>query len=167
MEFAIISDIHDSLENLKRTISILQEKKINTIICCGDFCSPFIVKELGSSGMEVHAVFGNNDGDRFNIHQIATEYSNLKIYGEYIGDTNNQLIIDGVKIGVTHYPFYAHTMVKTNWYDAVFFGHTHQYHKQKFGRALYLNPGEIAGVFGKPSFVIYDTTTRGSEQIFI
>ncbi len=167
MEFAIISDIHDHLDNLKRTISILKDRKIETIVCCGDFCSPFVAKELGASGMEVHAVFGNNDGDRFNIQRVASEFPNLKIYGEYIGDTSNPLVIDGVKIGVTHYPFYAHTMVKTNWYDAVFFGHTHEYYKQKFGRALYLNPGEIAGLFGKASFVIYDTENRGSEQILL
>lgn len=167
MEFAIISDIHDNLKNLNTSLSIIKERNIDTVICCGDFCSPFIAKALGESGLTVHAVFGNNDGDRFNIQKIASQYPNLKIYGEYIGDTDNLLILDGVKIGVTHYPFYAHTMVKTNWYDAVFFGHTHQYHKQKFGRALYMNPGEIAGVFGQASFVIYNTTDRGSEQILI
>ncbi len=167
MEFAIISDIHDNLTNLKASLSIINDRNIDTIICCGDFCSPFVIHELGKSNLTVHAVFGNNDGDRFNIQKIAAEYPNLNIHGEYIGDMENQLILDGVKIGVTHYPFYAHTMIKTNWYDAVFFGHTHQYHKQKFGRALYMNPGEIAGIFGPASFAIYNTSERGSEQILL
>lgn len=167
MEFGIISDIHDNLNNLTKALTILKEKNINDLIFCGDFCSPFVIHELGKSQMNVYAVFGNNDGDRFHIQQNAAQYPNIKIYGEYIGDLDNQLVLDGVKIGVTHYPFYAHTMIKTNWYDCVFFGHTHQYHKQKFGNGLLLNPGEIAGLFGKASFAIYNTTERGSEQIFI
>ncbi len=165
MEFAIISDIHDRLDRLNQCLTILKDRGINTLIFCGDFCSPFVIKTLGESGITVHAVFGNNDGDRFNITLQAKKFHNLHLYGEYIGDTENILTLDGLKIGVTHYPFYAQTMVKTGWYDAVFFGHTHKQHKQKYGKALLMNPGEIAGVFGAPSFAIYDTQYQTSEFV--
>jgi hypothetical protein len=83
---------------------------------------------------------------------MAVNFPQIKIYGEFIGDLDTQLVLDGIKIGVTHYPFYAHTMIKTGWFDCVFFGHTHKYHKQKFGSGLFMNPGEIAGLFGEASF---------------
>jgi len=127
----------------------------------------FCNQRLGGSNLNVYIVFGNNDGDRFNMTRLAEQYPNIKIFGEYIGDEDNPLVLDGVKFGVSHFPFYAKTMVKTGWYDAVFFGHSHQYHKQKFGKSLYLNPGEVAGIFNEPTFAIYDTEFLGSEKILI
>ncbi len=165
MQIAIVSDIHDNLTHLDTVFTYCRERNINHLICCGDFCSPFVVRAFGESGLIVHAVFGNNDGDRFQCQRVAQNYPQVTLHGEYIGDDDCLLNIDGIRIGVTHYPFYAKTMVKTGWYDAVFFGHTHHYHKQKYGPALLLNPGELAGIFNAPSFAVYDTELRGSEKI--
>ncbi len=165
MEIAIVSDIHDNTQNLNVFLDYCEAHDIGHIICCGDFCSPFIISAFGESGIETHLVFGNNDGDRSNITRLAMEYDNLHLHGEYIGSEDNLLVIDGVRIGVSHYPFYAKTMVKTGWYDAVFFGHSHLFHKQKFGNALLLNPGELAGIFNAASFAVYDTEFRGCEKV--
>lgn len=165
MQIAIVSDIHDNLTHLEAVLKYCKEHEITQMICCGDFCSPFVAKKLGESGLQVDAVFGNNDGDRFQISQISQLFPNIKLHGEYIGDEDCLMVLDGVRIGVTHYPFYAKTMVKTGWYDAVFYGHTHEFHKQKYGQALLLNPGEVAGIFNAPSFAVYDTHLRGSEKI--
>ena len=167
MEIAIVSDIHDNLKNLNAVLDTCETRNIEHMICCGDLCSPFVISALGESNLNVYIVFGNNDGDRFNMTRLAEQYPNIKIFGEYIGDEDNPLVLDGVKFGVSHFPFYAKTMIKTGWYDAVFFGHSHQYHKQKFGKSLYLNPGEVAGIFNEPTFAIYDTEFLGSEKILI
>lgn len=167
MEIAIVSDIHDNLKNLNAVLDRCESRNIEHMICCGDLCSPFVISALGESNLNVYIVFGNNDGDRFNMTRLAEQYPNIKIFGEYIGDEDNPLVLDGVKFGVSHFPFYAKTMIKTGWYDAVFFGHSHQYHKQKFGKSLYLNPGEVAGIFNEPTFAIYDTEFLGSEKILI
>ncbi|MFN5890212.1 MAG: YfcE family phosphodiesterase [Bacteroidota bacterium] len=167
MEIAILSDIHDNLKNLDWTLSFLTSRNISHAIFCGDFCSPFVINSLGKSGIEVHAVLGNNDGDRFNIQKNAQNFPNIHLYGEYFGDENNIVVLDSVRFGCTHYHFYAKTMVKTGWYDVVCFGHSHQQHKQKFGNALLINPGEIAGNFSSPSFAIYDTDLRSSNFIAI
>ena len=165
MIIGVLSDIHDSLPNLEKALNRFSAEKAEALIFCGDFCSPFAAKMLGSFGVPVHTVFGNNDGDRFHIQQVCAGFSNMKFYGEYIGDLDSQLVLDGLKIGVSHYPFYAKTMIKTGWYDCVFFGHSHQAEKQKFGNALLLNPGEVAGCFGKSSIGIIDSTNRSSAII--
>jgi len=167
MEIAIVSDIHDHLTHLNMVFDICESREIEHIICCGDLCSPFVISALGESNLNVYLVFGNNDGDRFNMTKLAQEYPNIRIYGEFIGDEDNILILDSVRIGVSHYPFYAKTMVKTGWYDAVFYGHSHRYEKQKFGKALLLNPGEVAGIFNAPSFAVYDTEFKGCEKVEI
>lgn len=167
MEIAIISDIHDHVENLNKAIEKIKAQNIEHGIVCGDLCSPFIIKILGESGINFHLVFGNNDGDRYQIQKMSQNYPNIIIHGEYVGDEDDLLQFDGLNFGVTHYPFYAKTMVKTGWYDAVFFGHTHKYHKQKYGKSLFMNPGEIAGIFEQPGFVIYDTEYQSSERVML
>lgn len=163
MIIGVLSDIHDNLENLNKALEFLNQKSVDALIFCGDFCSPFAARILAESGKEVHAVFGNNDGDKFNIVNAVKSHPKFHLHGEYIGDENNPLKLDGVRIGVTHYPFYAKPMAKTGWYDAVFYGHSHKSDKQKFGNCLMLNPGEIAGVFGPPSLALLDTSLRSSE----
>jgi putative phosphoesterase len=165
MQIAILSDVHDNLKALEKALTQIQAKRITDLVFCGDFCAPFSARMMAESGLNIHAVFGNNDGDRFLIAQVAQQHPNLKLYGEYIGDEGQELLIDGQSFGVTHYPFYAKTMVKTGWYDAVFFGHSHLVHRQKFGPSLLLNPGEIAGQMGASTFALYDTQLRSSEII--
>lgn len=166
MIFGVLSDIHDNLQNLATALEKMKEKGVTEIICCGDMCAPFAAVKLAECGMPVHAVLGNNDGDRFLIMQKTQGFPDFKIYGEYIGDTDSFLTLDGVRIGVTHYPFYAKPLAKTGWYDCVFYGHNHKADKQKFGNCLMLNPGEIAGIFGQPSFAIYNTALKSSEIIY-
>ncbi|MFZ9969767.1 MAG: metallophosphoesterase [Bacteroidia bacterium] len=165
MQFAILSDVHDNLPQLEKALEQLLQRGIQELVFCGDFCAPFSARLMAQSGLNVHAVFGNNDGDRYQIARIAEEYPRLRLYGEYIGDEGQVLELGGQKFGVTHYPFYAKAMVKTGWYDAVFFGHSHQVHRQKFGPSLLLNPGEIAGLMGPSTYALYETELRSSEII--
>lgn len=165
MIIGVLSDIHDNLKNLGKALELLEQHNAQELIFCGDFCAPFAAKMLAESGKKVHAVFGNNDGDRFTIQNMVKEFPGFHLYSEYIGDELNPLKIDGIRIGVTHYPFYAKPMAKTGWYDAVFYGHSHKSDKQKFGNCLMLNPGEIGGIFGQPGFALFDTSLRSSEII--
>lgn len=167
MKIAIISDVHDNLDNLGKVLDYCEDNDITRLICCGDFCSPFVISALGESDIHVYAVFGNNDGDRFAMKAIAENYPKIQLFGEYIGEESNVLIIDGLNFGATHYEFYARTMAKTGWYEAVFYGHTHAYHKQKYGSSLLMNPGEVAGLFNEASFAVFDTETRGSQKVII
>lgn len=165
MLIGVISDVHDQLSNLERALKRFEQEGVSEIIFCGDFCAPFSAKMMAQTGLPVHAIFGNNDGDRFTIARVTSGFDNVKLYGEYIGDLDSQLVLDGLKVGVTHYPYYAKPMIKTGWYDCVFFGHSHKAEKQKFGHNLLLNPGEVAGLFGKPSLAIIDTQVRSSVII--
>lgn len=165
MIIGVLSDIHDNMKNLEIALEKLNARKADEIIFCGDFCSPFAARRLAETDLPVHAVFGNNDGDRFNIQRVTASFPKFRLYGEYIGDTDNQLVLDGVKFGVTHYPYYAKPMIKTGWYDCVLYGHNHKADKQLFAGNLMMNPGEIAGVFGPPGFAILDTRLKSSELV--
>ena len=60
---------------------------------------------------------------------------------------------------------YARGFVASGQCDAAFFGHTHEFYEERIGDALVLNPGELLGLKGRPSFCVYDTETRQYERI--
>ncbi|HMQ51998.1 MAG TPA: metallophosphoesterase [Anaerolineae bacterium] len=162
MLIGVFSDVHDNLANLRKALDAFKLAGVESLIFCGDFCSPIPSRVMGAEFEgDIHVVFGNGDGDRFMIANIAkTQYPNLKLHGEYA-----ELEFNGVKIAVTHYPFYAKALARTGDYRAVFSGHTHQQTEERIGDCLWLNPGEILGWQGPPTCAIYNTDSHTAEII--
>ncbi len=162
MLIGVFSDVHDNIDNLQRALDVFNDCRVSTLVFCGDFCSAIPVGVMGE-GFEgdIHVVFGNNDGDRLQISAVAQgQYPNLKLHGEYAA-----LELDGAKIAVTHYPFYAQALARTGDYQAVFSGHTHEPAEERFGDCLWLSPGEVMGWTGEPTVAIYDTETNTGKII--
>ncbi|MCD6367649.1 MAG: YfcE family phosphodiesterase, partial [Candidatus Aenigmarchaeota archaeon] len=68
MKILVISDTHDNIPNLEKVRNISNEEiKPEMVIHCGDIVSPFMIDELSGFNSDVHVVFGNNDGDVFNL----------------------------------------------------------------------------------------------------
>lgn len=164
MLIGVFSDVHDNLDNLHAALKLFNSRGVEALIYCGDFCSPIPSRVMGQEfNGDIHVVFGNGDGDRFAISNIAkTQYPNLKLHGEHA-----ELELGGVKIAVTHYPFYAQALARTGDYHAVFSGHTHERHEERFGDCLWVNPGEILGWRGQPTCAIYNTTTNTAEIVAV
>lgn len=161
MQIGIFSDVHDHLAHLGAALHRFEERGLTTLIFCGDFCSPIPARHLARFEGTVHGVFGNGDGDRFAIERIAQQGGGrLVLHGEYA-----ELTLGGVPVAVTHYPFYARALARTGDYRAVFSGHTHERHAERFGECLWVNPGEVLGWKGTPSCAVYDAATH--EATFI
>jgi len=162
MLIGVFSDVHDNLQNLKKALNLFNQRGVEALIFCGDFCSPIPSRAMGAGfAGDIHVVFGNGDGDRFAIAGVAkNQYPNLKLHGEHA-----ELELGGRKIAATHYPLYAQAMARTGDYDAVFSGHTHQMHQEKIGDCLWVNPGEIMGWKGAPTCAIYDTAANTIEIV--
>ncbi|TCC93698.1 metallophosphoesterase [Pedobacter frigiditerrae] len=159
MLIGIFSDVHDNLENLKRTLLFFNSRQISTLIFCGDFCSPIPARLMGAFEGEIHCVFGNGDGDRFTISKFANnEFKNLKLHGEHA-----ELNFGNAKIAVTHYPLYGKALASTGDYNAVFSGHTHEKSEERINDCLWVNPGEIMGWKGTPTCAIYNTETNAVD----
>ena len=164
MLIGVFSDIHDNLGNLHKAMKIFNDRNVETLIFCGDFCSPIPSRVMAAefSG-DIHVVFGNGDGDRFTISSIAkNQFPNLKLHGEHA-----ELELGGAKIAVTHYPLYAQALARTGDYQAVFSGHTHTQTEERIGDCLWLNPGEVLGWQGSPSCAIYNTVSNTAEVILL
>jgi putative phosphoesterase len=164
MLIGVFSDVHDNLGNLQKVIDIFKARDVEALIFCGDFCSPIPARAMADAFKgDIHCVFGNGDGDRFSISNAAhSQYPNLKLHGEHA-----ELEFAGVEVAVTHYPFYAQALARTGDYRAVFSGHTHQRHEERFGDCLWVNPGEVLGWKGPASAAVYNTKTNAVEYVKI
>lgn len=163
MIIGVCSDIHDNLENLRKMMTIYEERQVEAIVFCGDFCSPIPSRVITAEFKgDIHCVFGNGDGDRFLIAGVAKQNPHLKLYGQHA-----VVDFDGVKVAATHYPFYANALARTGDYQAVFSGHTHKANIERFGDCLNLNPGEVMGFTGEASCAVYETVKNEAEIILI
>ena len=83
MKIGIISDSHDNIWNLNRVLKELKTLKVESLIHCGDFSAPFVLKELDMLGIPVHGVFGNVDSDHFEMAKLSfTQLKNITLYGD-------------------------------------------------------------------------------------
>lgn len=159
MKIAILSDTHDQIWQIDQALS--QMSRADVIIHCGDLCSPFVIRHLaaGSGGRPVHVVWGNNDGDPRLITQVASAFPFVSLHGQFA-----ELVLDGVRIAVNHYPEIARPLAHSGLYDLVCYGHDHTAHEERIGGCILLNPGEILGMKGPRTFAWFDTVLR--EVVF-
>jgi putative phosphoesterase len=159
MKLGIISDTHDNVWRLEEAFQYL--KGVEEILHCGDLISPFMVHRLGKglAGIPVHLVWGNNDGDRRAVSAATALYPEIQIYGEFA-----EIELEGLRIAIIHYPEIARGLAKGESYDLVCYGHDHTAHQETIGNTLLLNPGEVMGLKGTASLVIYDTKTKIAEK---
>ena len=160
MQIAILSDIHDNLPALRRALEKCQGA--DALICCGDLCSPFVARELGTGfDRPTHIVFGNNDGDPFRIASNAARFPQIQLHGEYV-----ELDLGGKSFAINHFDNIGRALTRGGVFDVVCFGHNHKFEITHAGRTLVINPGEIfGGLTGHSTFVLYDTATGETTRV--
>lgn len=161
MLIAVMSDSHDNIWNLRDALAIIKKRNAEMIIHCGDFIAPFMLAELDQGGIPVHGVFGNNDGDKY----LLTKFSLTSLTSITLYDPVGLFEVDGFKIGFTHHGIVGEGLAAGGNFNLVCFGHSHEYFFKKIGRTILLNPGEIMGKNGFPSFCLVDTNTAKIEKI--
>lgn len=158
MKIGIISDTHDHIELTRKALQKIEELGCAVLIHCGDFCAPFMIKELAEFSGEVHCCFGNTN-DKPTSEKVAKE-EGVNLYGD-IGEIE----MDGKKIVFNHFPEKAEELAASGKYDLVLHGHTHETRQEKVGDTWLINPGEIMGWRGASTFAIYDTVENSIEII--
>lgn len=171
MKITIISDTHDNVANLKKAVTVIKAEKIKIIIHCGDIFKPETIKEgLKDFDGKIHLIFSPADASFSGIPEDSfQQLSSVKVFEEF-----GEITIDRKKIAFCHFPEIARQLAFSQKYNMVFYGHTHKPweemidtpHQNKFGRrqeTRLVNPGNLAGIFYKPTFAIYDTKTDKLE----
>ena len=162
MRIAILSDSHDNIWKLDIALPILRSAEI--VLHCGDIISPFMIRRLisGLGAMPIHIVWGNNDGDKRLLSQIALRENNVQIHGDF-----GLLDFNGFKVAIVHYPELARSLAESKLYDMVCYGHDHIAYESLVGNTLLINPGELMGLNGRSTIAIYDTKSKSVEIVDI
>lgn len=155
-KIAIFSDSHDQIQNLESALQAAHTAGAEALLHCGDLCAPFMLARMAQkfSG-PIHVVFGNNDGDGRLLQTIAAQYPHVKLYGIY-----TEVTIANRTIGLIHYPEPAQRIAQSGQLDLVCYGHNHQKKHEQIGRCHLVNPGELLGMYGAPTWGLYDTVSH-------
>lgn len=162
MKIGVLSDTHDQGENIRQAVDIFNTQRVQLVLHCGDWVSPFTLAFYKDLRAPIKGVFGNNDGDRF-YHLKYVERYGLAIQLE---ERILKLTIDTRKIFVYHgdYGEVTDALVESGKYDAVFHGHTHQHVNKQVKNTLSLNPGTLMPFTDEKiqgaSIAIYETKSN-------
>ncbi len=161
MIIGVISDTHDHLANIRKAVSLFSTRGAEVILHGGDFCSPFTLPEfkpLTDAGVKMHAIFGNNDGDRMMLARRGEGFCTFRD-GTYV------LSLGGKRIVLLHYPDVAEDLFKAGTFDLVIYGHNHQARIEGAARKL-LNPGTCSGYLtDKATVALVDTSDMATEIV--
>lgn len=153
MKIAIISDTHDNLENLSKFLDFAKKEKIELLIHCGDVTNDYTLKEIEKKFPgEIFLSLGNGDVKE----SLLAAVKKTKIF-ENLG----KIEIEKLKIGFCHQIF--KTKFQYQDYDFFFFGHTHYPSLWQAKNCILANPGNLAGIFFKATFALFDSKTKKIE----
>lgn len=160
MKIAIISDIHDNNERFLEIIEFTKKDKISKCVCCGDVTSINTLNTISESFKKIYLAFGNADYD------IKMK---VELIPENIEWDENLLEfkIRNLKCATIHNSWTAKKIAENEKYDYIFSGHSHAPWAEKIGGTTIINPGEVCGREGKPSFAIFDTKTNKANLILL
>lgn len=160
MKVAIVSDSHDRIDHLEWAIAEAHKRGVKRLFHCGDLISPFMVLTLAKFQGPVELIFGNNRGDVFLLCKLLRDYPQITLHGE-----EAFLEVEGLKIAMVHYPKVAEKLARSGEFHYVFCGHTHKLKVWEIEKTLIINPGELMGKEGPPSFVVLDLVSGTYEII--
>jgi uncharacterized protein len=157
----VISDTHDNIKNIEKSVNIFNERGVNFVIHAGDYVRPKAVESF--QGIKLIGVLGNND---VNVSGLAHAFNNIG--GELKGDFC-EIEQDGVRFAVYHGTKLQqkHSLIQSGNYDVVVCGHTHKLERMTVGQTTVLNPGTANGLFFgyKATVAIFNTLSRDIEFI--
>ncbi|AYK14477.1 MAG: metallophosphoesterase [Methanosarcina flavescens] len=156
----IISDSHDNMNALWKAVEFFNERGVKAVLHAGDLISPFTARAFKELKPKLYFVFGNNDGDRVTLIKRLEE-----IGATSCGDFGD-LTIDGLHIALLHGTNEAlvKAIAKSEEFDVVIRGHTHEPNVKIIEGVPVINPGESSGVLsGKSTVAILEIANLNVE----
>jgi putative phosphoesterase len=165
MLIGIISDSHDNITLIKKTVEILNKKNVKLVLHAGDYVSPFTSRYFKQLKPSLIGVLGNCDGA---TELLKKRYS--EIGAEIRGIFAEVTPVKGLKIALFHghEEHLLYSLINSGGYDVVIHGHTHQAKVSKIGKTIVINPGELCGYLSNSATIaLLDTDTCKTRVVEI
>ncbi len=160
MLIGIVSDTHSRYETVAKAVQILRERNVDMVLHCGDIEDQETV--LLFLGLRTHYVFGNCDSDKTGLHRTMQDI------GATLHDRFGHMELRSKKIAFLH----GHDqglMKQVEWsdyYDFLFYGHTHHAEEHRTGRTRVINPGALHRARPK-TFVVLELPGGKLESVSV
>lgn len=160
MRIAIISDTHGNQRLVSRALLELREHGITTVLHCGDIDDPQTVEMF--RGFTTHFVFGNCDTDKAALRAAMADI------GATLHEHFGSVELEGVKLAFTHgdNTKLMRDVERSEYYDFLFYGHTHQAEEHRSGPTRVINPGALHRARPK-TFAVLDLRSRELESVMV
>ena len=70
IKISLLSDSHDNIKNLQKSVQIANKEKCTHIFHLGDIVSPMTAGVLKGFNGYLTGIFGNCDGDKLQLHKV-------------------------------------------------------------------------------------------------
>ena len=160
MRIGVVSDTHDRAETVAEAIRLLQEQHVELILHCGDIETIETVRQFKI--VPTHFVFGNWDKDKVKLSAAIKE-----VGGAY-HDSFGAIELAGKRIAWvhSHERHQLRQLEHSDFFDYVFYGHTHVREQHRTGRTLVANPGALFRANPKTCIVL-DVATGEIRPIIL
>lgn len=137
MRIGIVSDTHDRVDAVADAVRMLADHRVELILHCGDIESSDTVAAFSS--IPTHFVYGNWDKDR---PRLAAA---IKAAGGHSYDSIGAIEIAGKRVAWvhSHERHQLYQLEHCDYFDYVFYGHTHVREQHRTGKTLVANPGAL------------------------
>ena len=134
MRIGVVSDTHDRQEAVAEAVRLLMEQHVELILHCGDIESPETVRVF--QPIPTQFVFGNWDKERAKLAAA------IKDIGGTFYDSFGALTLAEKRIAWvhSHERHQLRQLENADFFDYVFYGHTHVREQHRTGRTLVANP---------------------------
>jgi putative phosphoesterase len=161
MRIGVVSDTHDRHEAVAEAVRVLTAiHQVELIIHCGDIESPETC--LLFKPCPTHFVYGNWDKDRSKLAAA------IKSVGGTPHDGFGALDLAGKRVAWchSHERHQLYQLEHSNYFDYLFYGHTHVREQHRTGRTLVANPGALFRANPKTCIVL-DVETGELKPIIV
>lgn len=160
MRIGVVSDTHDRGEAVAEAVRLLLEQHVELVLHCGDIESADTVRLF--KPVPTQFVFGNWDKDR---PRLAAA---IKDAGGVSHDSFGAIELAGKRIAWvhSHERHQLRQLEHSDFFDYVFYGHTHVREQHRTGRTLVANPGALFRANPKTCIVL-DLLTGEIKPIIV
>ena len=148
MRIGVVSDTHDRAEAVAEAVRLLAEQNVELILHCGDIESPMVVPAFQQ--VLTHFVFGNWDKDRAGLTAA------IRAVGGVPHDGFGAIELAGKRIAWvhSHERHQLYQLENSDYFDFLFYGHTHVREQHRTGKTLVANPGALFRANPKTCIVV-------------
>ncbi len=160
MRIGVVSDTHDRAEVIAEAIRLLSEQNVELILHCGDIETPETARLF--KPVTTHFVFGNWDKDRGKLAAA------IKDVGGTHHDSFGAIELAGKRLAWvhSHERHQLRQLEHSDFFDYLFYGHTHVREQHRTGRTLVANPGALFRANPKTCIVV-DVKTGEIKPIIV